>query len=229
MRLTEPTLLPTEAPSSVPYDRAKRVLDIASAATLLVLLAPVLGAIAGALLVAQGRPVLFRQRRTGLHGARFSMLKFRSMRPDVDRTGTASDHLRVTRIGRVLRATSLDELPNLVNVIRGEMSIVGPRPMLEQHIAHYSSADHRRRHDVRPGITGLAQVNGRNDLEHVRRFEFDLAYVARRSWMLDLHVLLRTVPTVLLRTGASGATPCPMAATDLDTASQDEEWVLVAA
>jgi lipopolysaccharide/colanic/teichoic acid biosynthesis glycosyltransferase len=228
MRPLESNLRPATDPSTVPYDRTKRRLDLVAAVVLLVLLSPVLGAIALVLLVTQGRPILFRQRRTGLHGARFSMLKFRSMRPDVHRTGTASDHLRVTRIGRLLRATSLDELPNLVNVVRGEMSIVGPRPMLEQHIDHYSSADHRMRHDVRPGITGLAQVNGRNDLEHVRRFEFDLAYVYRRSLVLDLHVLIRTIPTVLLRTGASGATPCPIGATDLES-SDDEERVLVAA
>jgi len=197
-----------------PYDRPKRILDAVAALVLLVLSAPVWVLVTGALLVVQGRPVFFRQRRTGLHGVTFTMLKFRTMLPDTDGTGTASDHLRVTPLGRFLRATSLDELPNLINVLRGEMSVIGPRPMLAAFIDHHAQAGHELRHAVRPGITGLAQVNGRNDLEYVRRFEYDLEYVRRRSLGLDLVILLRTVPEVLARRGASGAQPCALAATD---------------
>ncbi|PYY33820.1 sugar transferase [Curtobacterium sp. MCJR17_055] len=197
-----------------PYDRTKRVLDVIAALVLLVLSAPVWAIVTVALLIVQGRPVFFRQRRTGLHGSTFSMLKFRTMLPDTDGSGTASDHLRVTPLGAFLRATSLDELPNLLNVLCGEMSIVGPRPMLAMFIEHHAQDGHGLRHAVRPGITGLAQVNGRNDLEYVRRFEYDLEYVRRRSLGLDFVVLLRTVPEVLARRGASGAEPCALAATD---------------
>ncbi|MDP9737184.1 MULTISPECIES: sugar transferase [unclassified Curtobacterium] len=200
--------------SNHPYDRTKRVLDVIAALVLLVLSAPVWLLVTIALLLVQGRPVFFRQRRTGLHGTTFSMLKFRTMLPDIDGTGTASDHLRVTPLGAFLRATSLDELPNLLNVLRGEMSIVGPRPMLAMFIEHHARDGHGLRHAVRPGVTGLAQVNGRNDLEYVRRFEYDLEYVRRRSLGLDFVVLLRTVPEVLSRRGASGAEPCALGATD---------------
>ncbi|WP_065962761.1 sugar transferase [Curtobacterium sp. UCD-KPL2560] len=209
------THLPVTRPRPRPWRAwGKRTADLLCALALLVVLAPLMGSIALLLLVLQGRPVLFRQRRTGLDGAPFTMLKFRTMRQDVDGTGTASDHLRVTRLGRVLRATSLDELPNLLNVVRGEMSVVGPRPMLNGFIEHHSAERHRRRHDVRPGITGLAQVNGRNDLDYVQRFEFDLEYVDRCSLWLDCRILARTIPAVLLRTGASAAVPCDLAFTD---------------
>jgi lipopolysaccharide/colanic/teichoic acid biosynthesis glycosyltransferase len=199
---------------SRPYDHLKRVLDVLAALSLLVITAPIWAALTIALLVAQGRPVYFRQRRTGQGGTTFSMLKFRTMLPDTDGSGTASDHLRVTPLGAFLRATSLDELPNLVNVLRGEMSMVGPRPMLSMFIAHHAEDGHELRHVVRPGITGLAQVNGRNDLEYVQRFEFDLEYVRRRSFALDAAIVLRTIPQVLARRGASGAQPCELAATD---------------
>ncbi|MFZ7086616.1 sugar transferase [Curtobacterium sp. RRHDQ10] len=233
MRTTEPRapeVIASSTPRPAPhvaagsrYDRTKRVLDLCSAAALLVVLAPVFAAIAVAVLLLQGRPVLFRQRRTGLGGSTFTMVKFRSMRPDRDGTGTASDDVRVTAIGRFLRGTSLDELPNLVNVLRGEMSIIGPRPMLAAFIEHHSEGHHGRRHDVRPGITGLAQVNGRNDLAYGARFELDLEYVARRSFALDAAILLRTIPAVLFRQGASGSTPCDLAATDLTVVSEGRD------
>jgi len=203
-----------------PYDRVKRVLDVIAALVLLLLAAPIWAAVTVALLVAQGRPVFFRQRRTGLGGTPFSMLKFRTMLPDHDGTGTASDHLRVTRIGAFLRATSLDELPNLVNVLRGEMSMVGPRPMLSMFIEHHAEDHHALRHSVRPGITGLAQVNGRNELAYVQRFEFDLQYVDRRSLVVDAWIVCRTVPEVLGRRGASGAEPCALGATDAVRSTQ---------
>lgn len=200
------------------YESAKHVMDAAAAALLIALLAPLAAVIVGGLLIVQGRPVYFRQRRTGLRGETFTMIKFRTMLPDANGTGTASDHLRVTRLGRFLRATSLDELPNLFNVIRGEMSIIGPRPQLALLIEHHSERHHERRHDVRPGITGLAQVNGRNDLDFVDRFEFDLQYVRTCSFRTDAGILLRTIPTVLFRRGASSATACDLAVTDTETA-----------
>ncbi|MBT1624277.1 sugar transferase [Curtobacterium flaccumfaciens pv. oortii] len=211
------------------YSVVKRAMDLVFAVVLIVVLAPVAGVITLAILVAQGRPVYFRQLRTGLNGNSFRMMKFRTMRPDLDGSGTASDHLRVTRLGRFLRATSLDELPNIFNVLVGEMSIVGPRPMLSQFIEHHSEGHHDRRHDVRPGITGLAQVNGRNDLEYVERFEFDLQYVERFSFWLDSMIVLRTVPSVLLRRGASGWTPCDLAATDATIEPASERRRVLAA
>jgi len=228
MQTRRSTVHATTAPSGGTYPRIKRAVDVVAAISALVLLSPLMAVITVAVLVSQGRPVLFRQRRTGLHGSTFTMLKFRSMREDRDGTGTASDHLRVTAVGRILRATSLDELPNLVNVVRGEMSIIGPRPMLAAFIEHHSADHHERRHDVRPGITGLAQVSGRNDLEYVERFEYDLEYVRKCSPGLDLVILARTVPAVLLRRGASGSEPCDLAATDREP-EQTSSDVAVAA
>ncbi|MCJ1714078.1 sugar transferase [Curtobacterium sp. VKM Ac-2922] len=192
--------------------RGKRAADLVGAALLLAIVAPLFALIAGVVLVTQGRPVFFRQRRIGLGGAHFTMLKFRSMRHDVDGAGIASDHMRVTKVGQFLRATSLDELPNLVNVLRGDMSIIGPRPQLEGLIRNHSDDRHLRRHDVRPGISGLAQVNGRNDLDFRSRFEFDVEYVDACSMRLDAAILVRTLPAVLSRRGSSACTAAPAAA-----------------
>nr|WP_223256363.1 sugar transferase [Micromonospora endophytica] len=185
-----------------PYDRWKRLLDLLAAILVLVLGAPLMALIALVVLVAHGRPVLFRHKRPGLHGELFEMVKFRTMRhPDPDR-GLVTDAQRLTRAGRWLRASSLDELPEFWNVLRGEMSVVGPRPHLVQYLDLYSP-EQARRHDVRPGITGLAQVRGRNALEWQAKFAYDVEYVDRRSFLLDLKILLATVWVVASRQGIS--------------------------
>ncbi|MET8252095.1 sugar transferase [Micromonospora sp. NPDC005197] len=185
-----------------PYDRWKRLLDVLGALLVLLLGAPVLALVALVVLVAHGRPVLFRHTRPGLHGKLFEVVKFRTMRhPDPDR-GLVSDADRLTRVGRWLRASSLDELPEFWNVLRGEMSVVGPRPHLVRYLSLYNS-EQARRHDVRPGITGLAQVRGRNALDWGAKFAYDVEYVDRRSFLLDLRIVLATVWVVLSRQGIS--------------------------
>lgn len=182
----------------------KYLLDRVVAVVLLVLLAPVLVAIAVAIRCEGTGPVIYRQTRPGLHGEPFEIVKFRSMRPDpeLERRGTDGDHLRITRLGRILRATSLDELPNLINVARGEMSIIGPRPLLMSYLELYD--DHQaRRHEVRPGMTGLAQVNGRNDSDWATRFDLDVEYVDRCSFLLDVQILVATLRTVVTGRGVS--------------------------
>ena len=141
---------------------------------------------------ALGRPVLFRQERAGLKGRPFTLVKFRTMR-----LGDGPDAARLTRFGRFLRATSLDELPELFNVLRGEMSLVGPRPLPVRYLPRYT-AEQARRHDVPPGITGWAQVNGRNALDWETRFRYDLEYVARRSLAFDVKILVQTVVQVIV-------------------------------
>jgi lipopolysaccharide/colanic/teichoic acid biosynthesis glycosyltransferase len=176
---------------------AKALLDRTVAALGLVLGGPVLGALAVLVAWRLGRPVLFRQARPGLRGAPFEILKFRTMRD-----GLGDDEERLTTLGRFLRSTSLDELPELVNVLRGEMSLVGPRPLLVQYLERYTP-DQARRHDVLPGITGWAQVHGRNALGWERRLALDVWYVDHWSLVLDLRILLRTVTTVLRRRGVA--------------------------
>ena len=187
---------------SVPYDRLKRALDVASAGTALVALSPVLAGVSVAVVLNLGRPVLFRQRRPGRDGASFEILKFRSMRsPDPER-GLVTDEQRLTAFGKALRATSLDELPSLWNVLKGDMSIVGPRPLLVAYLDRYTP-EQARRHEVWPGITGLAQARGRNALSWEDRFALDVEYVDSRSLALDARILLETVIGVLRRTGVS--------------------------
>lgn len=185
-----------------PYDHVKRLLDLSGAVVLLVISLPVQGVVALAVAIKLGRPVLFRQQRPGRNGKIFTMLKFRSM-VDVDPVrGLVSDGDRLTPFGAALRATSLDELPTLVNVVRGDMSIVGPRPLLVSYLDRYTPHQ-ARRHEVRPGITGLAQVGGRNDLGWAERFERDVEYVDSRSFRLDTRILLRTGMSVFKREGIS--------------------------
>ncbi|WP_203568592.1 sugar transferase [Aestuariimicrobium ganziense] len=185
-------------PASERDDAVKRALDVAVSAVGLVVTLPVQLAIAVALWAVQGRPVLFRQPRPGLHGEVFELVKFRTMRePDAT---YVTDAERLTRVGRFLRSTSLDELPTLWNVLRGEMSLVGPRPLLVEYLPRYSP-EQARRHDVRPGVTGLAQVSGRNGLSWDEKLALDVQYVDRRSLGLDLSILLRTVAAVASRRG----------------------------
>lgn len=185
------------------YEAQKRLLDVLVAAVGLVLVSPLLGLVALAVRLAIGSPVLFVQTRPGRGGVPFELLKFRTMS---ERRGPDGELLpdrdRLNRVGRLLRATSLDELPELVNVLRGDMSLVGPRPLLMEYLARYTP-EQARRHEVRPGITGWAQVNGRNDTTWDDRFACDLYYVEHRSMRLDLHILKRTVVQVLTGAGVS--------------------------
>ena len=183
----------------------KALLDRTAAAAGLVVLAPVLGVVAGLVRAKLGSPVLFSQTRPGLHGAPFTMRKFRTMTDARGPDGALlPDAERLTPFGRFLRASSLDELPELWNVVRGEMSLVGPRPLLMQYLERYTP-EQARRHEVRPGITGLAQVSGRNALSWDDKFALDVAYVERVSLRLDLWILGQTVAKVFRREGISAA------------------------
>ena len=182
------------------YDRVKRGIDVVVSGVALVVSAPVQAMTAAVVWTAHGRPILFRQQRPGRHGEPFQLVKFRTMlAPSPTRQ---SDAERLTRVGQVLRATSLDELPTLWNVLRGDMSLVGPRPLLMQYLPLYTPRQ-ARRHEVRPGVTGLAQARGRNSLTWEEKFELDVEYVDRRSLRLDLQILAETVRSVLRRDGVS--------------------------
>lgn len=178
-------------------DACKRAADIVGAGAALVVLSPVLLAIAIAVRLCLGSPVLFRQERPGRHGEPFELLKFRSML-----SGAGRDAERLTPFGRRLRSTSLDELPELLNVLRGDMSLVGPRPLLKQYLPLYNERQ-RRRHDVRPGLTGLAQVSGRNLSTWEERFELDVRYVETWSVWLDVRIMAKTLGPLVRRTGVS--------------------------
>ncbi|WP_309671331.1 sugar transferase [Gemmatimonas sp.] len=181
----------------------KRTLDIVIAASVLLITSPLLLLLALAVRLNLGTPVLFRQQRPGLHGRPFTMVKFRTMRDAVGRDGRAlPDTDRLTPFGKLLRSTSLDELPELWNVLRGNMSLVGPRPLLMEYLDRYTP-EQARRHEVRPGVTGWAQVHGRNAVSWDERFRLDVWYVEHQSLMLDLQILVRTFTTVLRRTGVS--------------------------
>jgi len=181
----------------------RRALDILLSACALVLTAPLLLVAIVAIKLESPGPAFYRQRRSGLHGEPFDMLKLRTMVDGAEHIGAGlavnANDSRITRVGAVLRRTSLDELPNLLNVLRGEMSLVGPRPTLPAQVAQYTPRQ-RERLSVKPGITGWAQVNGRASLPWSRRIELDLHYVEHRSLLLDLQILLRT-PALVLRGG----------------------------
>ncbi|WP_051256182.1 sugar transferase [Cystobacter fuscus] len=183
----------------------KRCIDRLLAAVGLVCLAPVMAITALAIRVSMGGPVLFRQVRPGRGGRTFQLVKFRTMLDAYDADGEPlPDAQRLTRVGKFLRATSLDELPQLWNVLRGDMSLVGPRPLLVEYLPRYSS-EQARRHDVLPGITGWAQVNGRNSLEWEERFRLDVWYVDHWSLALDTRILAMTLLRVVQRQGISHA------------------------
>ncbi len=206
------------------YLVVKRVLDVTLGVVLLIVSLPLMVVAALAVVIDSGRPIIFRQRRVGLDGREFTMFKFRTMLPENDEsihrrymqdllTGRARprrngrgevvyllDDPRVTRVGRILRMLSIDELPNLVNVIRGDMSLVGPRPPIPYEVAMYDERS-RRRLTVKPGMTGLAQVKGRGSLTFEEIVELDLEYVRRRSIWLDVKILLATIPAVIGRRG----------------------------
>lgn len=183
----------------------KRALDLALTGMSAPFWFPVLLLLALLVRLRLGSPVLFRQERPGLNGVPFMLLKFRTMTSALDETGELlPDAARLTGFGRSLRSTSLDELPELLNVLRGEMSLVGPRPLLLRYLPRYS-VRHRRRHEVRPGLTGLAQVSGRNALSWQERLDLDVEYVERCNVVMDVRILWRTINAVLSRSGISAA------------------------
>jgi len=183
--------------------KVKRLIDVTACLITLPVVLVVCGAVALAIWLTMGRPVLFRQKRAGLYGRVFELWKFRTMTNDRDESGRLlPDEKRLTRLGRFLRSTSLDELPQVWNVLRGEMSLVGPRPLRPEYLERYTP-EQARRHEVRPGITGWAQVNGRNETTWEERFRRDVWYVDNWSLWLDLKILWLTVIKVLRRDGIS--------------------------
>ena len=183
----------------------KRTIDITGALIGLTCLSPIIAVTAAAIWITMGRPVFFRQQRPGLAGRPFTMIKFRTMANAYDASGTPlPDGQRLTRTGRILRATSLDELPELWNVLIGDMSLVGPRPLLTAYLERYSP-EQARRHDVKPGVTGWAQINGRNAISWDEKFALDLWYVNHHSTWLDLRILFATVAQVIWRKGINSA------------------------
>ena len=181
----------------------KRFMDLAVALVLGVVLSPIIAVVALAVRLSLGSPVLFRQARPGVDGEIFTLVKFRTMRDAKDANGASlSDGERLTKLGRILRKTSLDELPEFANVIRGQMSFVGPRPLLEEYLPLYSP-EQARRHQVRPGLTGFAQVSGRNALTWQDKFALDVWYVDNWSLRLDLLIIWRTIFMVLTGKGVA--------------------------
>lgn len=186
------------------YDPVKRALDLVISLIGLVVTLPIQGLLAMLVRRKLGAPVLFRQQRPGKGEKVFEVVKFRTMlEPDAER-GLVSDEQRMTRFGTFLRSTSLDELPTLLNVVKGEMSLVGPRPLLVRYLDRYSP-EQRRRHEVRPGVTGLAQISGRNAISWDEKFAKDIEYVDQRSIVLDLKILICTVAKVIKRDGITDA------------------------
>jgi lipopolysaccharide/colanic/teichoic acid biosynthesis glycosyltransferase len=183
------------------YRSIKRIVDIAISGVALVVLSPVILVVASINAKVHGLPIFFSQVRPGLNEKLFRMYKFRTMTNERDAQGQLlPDDVRLTSWGKFLRATSLDELPELWNVLKGDMSVVGPRPLLPEYLEHYT-ATQKRRHEVRPGITGLAQVQGRNELSWAEKFTFDVAYVEGLSLALDAKIIAKTVLSVLKREG----------------------------
>lgn len=188
-------------PRSVPV--IKRIFDLLIILLGAVVVLPLIGGIALIILLKEGRPVLFSQARPGLHGKIFTLYKFRSMRNLMDEQGQPlPDSQRISRLGRFLRASSLDELPELFNVLRGEMSLVGPRPLLAVYLERYSP-EQARRHEVLPGITGWAQINGRNTISWEEKFKLDVWYVDHWSLWLDIKIMALTFWKVIKREGIS--------------------------
>lgn len=206
-------------------DAVKRVLDVTLSLLALAVLSPLLAIVSAAVLISLGRPVLFTQMRPGLHGRLFRLYKFRTMRTGKVHTdavtAVSTDADRLTRFGTWLRSTSIDELPSLINIVRGDMSIVGPRPLLPEYLALYT-LEQAKRHDVKPGLTGWAQVNGRNAATWEERLAMDSWYAQNRSLALDFKIVLMSVGAVLSKRGVSApgeATVTPFSG----AAGSDEE------
>ena len=188
----------------------KRCLDFLLSLAALIILSPVLLLVAILVRCKLGSPILFKQERPGLHEKIFCMYKFRTMTDAKDADGNLlPDAMRLTKFGKLLRSTSLDELPELFNILKGDMAIVGPRPLLVQYLPRYNERQHHR-HDVRPGFTGLAQVNGRNSISWPEKFEWDVRYVENVSFLMDLRIIAKTVKVVLKRDGISSETSATM-------------------
>jgi len=185
------------------YRYLKRFIDLFFSISLLIILAPLFLFLMGIIRLQLGKGVFFTQERGGLHGKRFNIIKFRTMLNKYDEQGELlQDEQRLTTLGALLRRFSLDELPALLNVIRGEMSLVGPRPLLSEYLDYYNAFE-KQRHSVLPGITGWAQINGRNAISWVEKFSFDVWYVEHASFWLDTKILLLTIQKVFLREGIS--------------------------
>jgi lipopolysaccharide/colanic/teichoic acid biosynthesis glycosyltransferase len=179
----------------------KRIFDFFCSLLALIVLSPVLLVIAVLVRSKLGSPVIFKQKRPGLHEKIFTLYKFRTMTDQKDEQGNLlSDEIRLTKFGKMLRSTSLDELPELWNILKGDMSVVGPRPLLVEYLPLYDD-DQKRRHDVRPGLTGLAQVNGRNSIDWVEKFELDVMYVTNVTLYFDIKIIIQTIFAVFSRNG----------------------------
>ena len=190
----------------------KRLLDIIISFTSLVILSPVLLIVAVLVRIKLGSPVIFHQDRPGYHEKVFKLCKFRSMTDARDENGNLQpDEVRLTKFGKALRATSLDELPELWNILKGDMSLIGPRPLLVKYLPLYNEFQ-RHRHDVKPGLTGWAQVNGRNTISWEQRFEYDVYYVNHISFWMDLKILFQTVAVVFRHNDVNSATDATMEA-----------------
>ena len=188
----------------------KRCMDFILSLVAIIVLSPVQLVVAILVRCKLGSPIIFKQQRPGLHEKIFCMYKFRTMTDAKDADGNLlPDEVRLTKFGKALRSTSLDELPELFNILKGDMAIVGPRPLLVQYLPRYNERQHHR-HDVRPGFTGLAQVNGRNSISWQEKFEWDVKYVEQVSFLMDVKIIVKTVGVVLKRDGISSDTSVTM-------------------
>lgn len=177
----------------------KRPQDFCCALAAIIVLSPIMAVTAVLVRVKLGSPVIFKQERPGLHGKIFTLYKFRTMTDAKDKNGNLlPDEVRLTKFGKMLRSTSLDELPELLNILRGDMAVVGPRPLLVEYLPYYTKEE-KHRHDVRPGLTGLAQINGRNTLTWEEKFSYDIKYVKNISFVSDVKIILKTVEKVFKR------------------------------
>ena len=188
----------------------KRILDFILSLVAIIILSPVLLIVAILVRTKLGTPVIFKQKRPGLNEKIFTLYKFRTMTDERDEEGNQlPDEMRLTKFGKLLRSTSLDELPELFNILKGDMAIVGPRPLLVRYLPLYNKHQ-KHRHDVRPGFTGYAQVNGRNSITWEDKFDLDVEYTQRVSLLMDIVIILRTIKVVLLREGISSETSSTM-------------------
>jgi sugar transferase EpsL len=196
--------------------RIKKIFDFVVALILLILFFPLLLILAMAVRIFLGKPIIFKQLRPGLHEKPFFLYKFRTMRDLTDKHGHAlADAQRLTKFGKWLRSASLDELPELINVLKGDMSLIGPRPLLMEYLPYYSQAQ-RRRHEVKPGITGWAQINGRNTVSWTKKFELDVWYIDNCSLWLDIKIIFLTLIKTLKREGINATQNVTMSRFDLE-------------